>query len=809
MQILSASVRLLLLASLLLLTRTSMAQESYRRPPEVIARMLDAPLSPSISVDPQHRFLLLIERTSLPPLEDLAQPMLRLAGKRINPATNGRHEPRRYTGLVLQALTDGGERRVELPEDANVGYPSWSPDGTRFAFTITTATGIELWVGDTGTAQARRLTEHHLNGVLGSPFRWHPDGQSILCWSVVAGRGLAPVAPLVPSGPVTQETHERKAPVRTYQDLLRDAHEEALFEYYAASRLVRVELASGTSRNLGPPALYSRSSWSPDGKHLLVSYLHRPISYLVPASSFPEVVEIWDAIGRKVHDLARLPLRDAVPLGGVPTGPRGIQWQSTATAALIWAEALDGGDPKAEVPHRDRLLRLSAPFEGEPREMVKLEHRWWGVTWPARPGLALFSEYDRDRRWTRSWLVNLKDSVASPRLVFDRSIQDRYGDPGRPVMTTTPRGKRVALMHGESIYLAGSGASPEGDRPFLDRLDLSTLASERLWRCEGERYESVLELLEPDASKVLTMHETQSEPANVHLRNLAKGTSRPLTVFPDPTPELRGLHKELIHYERDDGVALSGTLYLPPDYQEGQRLPLLVWAYPREFNDARTAGQVRGSPYRFTRVSGSSHLFLLTQGYAILDGAAMPVIGDPETMNDTFLDQVVSSARAAIEVLDQRGVVDPERVGVGGHSYGAFMTANLLAHSDLFRAGVARSGAYNRTLTPFGFQSERRTLWEAPMTYFQISPFMHAHKINEPLLLIHGQRDNNSGTFPIQSERLYHALKGHGATARLVMLPFESHGYRARESVLHVLAEMVDWFDAYVKSGEPAAKGTR
>jgi dipeptidyl aminopeptidase/acylaminoacyl peptidase len=461
------------------------------------------------------------------------------------------------------------------------------------------------------------------------------------------------------------------------------------------------------------------------------------------------------------------------------------------------------------VPHRDRLLRLASPFEGQPVEWAKTVHRYSGVTWDETGELALLREYDRERRWTRTFLVQTTQPGRSPRLLWDRSIQDRYRDPGTLLLKTLPTGQQVVQRHGSTIYLTGQGATPEGDRPFLDRLDLSTLETQRLFRSDAKTHETVVALLESDASRFITHQETATSPPNYFLRSTTAGKAslQPLTHFQDPTPQLRAIKKQLVTYQRADGVQLSFTLYLPPDYKPGQRLPTVVWAYPREFTDAGTAGQVSGSVHHFTTVHGPSHLFFLLEGYAILDGATMPVIGDPETVNNTYVEQIVASAKAAIDKADALGVTDRQRVGVGGHSYGAFMTANLLAHSNLFRAGIARSGAYNRTLTPFGFQSERRTLWEAPEMYLKVSPFLHADKIKAPLLLIHGEADNNPGTFPVQSERMYQAVRGNGGTVRYVTLSFEAHGYQARESVEHTLYEMLAWFDKYVKNA-PAADGS-
>ncbi|MBK5293042.1 MAG: S9 family peptidase, partial [Acidobacteriia bacterium] len=529
---------------------------------------------------------------------------------------------------------------------------------------------------------------------------------------------------------------------------------------------------------------------------LLVSYVHRPFSYLHPIFAFPREVEVWDSSGIMVRKIASLPLRDRVPIEGVPTGPRNIAWRPTEPATLVWLEALDEGNPRKKVPHRDRLLSSKAPFAAEPSELHRTEHRTTATLWLAGGG-ALISDTDRNRRWLRTVLLQ---GTSAPKQLWSRSTQDGYGDPGTPQSTTTPSGHRVILQSGNHIFLEGNGASPQGDRPFLDRYDLTTGKTERLFHCDTEGYESVVEVLDTSGTRLLTRRETPAEPPNYLIRTTG-ANAKPvvLTHLQDPAPQLRKITKQLVTYNRDDGVPLSFTLYLPPDYQPGKRLPTVIWAYPREFNDPETAGQVSGSTKRFTTIAGPSHLFFLLSGYAILDGASMPVVGDPETVNNTYIEQIVQSAKAAIDKAAAMGVTDPARVGVGGHSYGAFMTANLLAHSDLFRAGIARSGAYNRTLTPFGFQSERRTFWEAPDTYLKMSPFAHANKLNEPILFIHGEADNNAGTFPIQSDRMYQAVSGNGGTARLVLLPHESHGYEGRESVEHVLAEMLGWFDKYLR----------
>ncbi len=794
------------------------AQETWREPPPEIVRILDAPPLPYVSPGPNGDVTLFLERENLPPLREMAQPMLKLAGTRVNPATNARFGPRSIVGVRLEDAAGETIHEQNMVRGEGLGFPSWSPDGTRALFTVThveaDAPGVGLALLDAAKGGWFPITGRDVNTLGVSP-QWVPGRNGIVAGFVPTDRGDAPEESPVPAGPVVQENLGGvPAPVRTYQDLLEDPHDEALFDHHFTSQLKLLDLDGAPPKDLGPPGVYVDATPSPDGRFLLVERLERPYSYLVPWYRFPRVVEVWDLDGNVVAELARLPLAERIPIQGVLTGPRNHAWRATAgTAEVVWVEALDGGDPNVEAEERDRVLMLGAPFTGEPREVARLEDRYSGLAWVADGDDALVTEYDRDERWVRSWLVDCGASVEGARdpvLVFDLSVQDAYGDPGDPVTERNAAGRSVVRLVDGGMLLEGRGASAEGDRPFLDHRDLLTGETRRLWRNAGEEYESVVDVLpgvEDGALTVVTRRETPSEPPNYYRRRVpldgGESTRVAMTSFEHPAPELLDVRKELVTYARGDGVQLSATLYLPPGHEDGDVHPLVVWAYPREFNDPSMAGQVRGSPYRFTIFGGSSHLFMLTQGYAVMDGATMPVVGDdPETVNDTFIDQIVSSAAAAIEEAVSRGVADGDRAAVGGHSYGAFMTANLLAHSDLFKAGIARSGAYNRTLTPFGFQAERRTFWEAPETYFELSPFMHADQVDEPLLMIHGMDDNNSGTFPIQSERMYHAVKGHGGTARLVMLPYESHGYRARESVMQTLAEMVDWLDRWVK-GEP------
>lgn len=778
-------------------------QQTYRLPPQEVVDIIDAQPVPAISMSPNREWMLLMERPAMPGIEDISRRMLRLAGMRIDPSANSPFSTSFYSGISLRPLQETQEIKVAMPPHVKISEVAWSHKSDRFAYSTVTDQGQQLWTASVEDPSHPIMLTDRLSTVMGS-FDWMPDGKSILCQLIPADRTEEPIADLRPVGPNIQESSGNKSPTRTYQDLLTNSHDEALFEYYATNQLAIINI-EGDVRLVGKPGIIAGASVSPNGNQILITRIRKPFSYLMTMRSFPKTIEIWDLEGDRQFLVADVPMEENIPIEGVRTGPRNVDWKSGEPATVTWTEALDGGDPNVEAEYRDRMVALAAPFDSEPYELLKTEQRAFGMSVMDDPSVVVVTDYDRDRRWVRTAMHDLKKPGTTPVTLMDRSIRDRYNDPGRVVMTPDETGHVRALQDGDWFYRLGAGASAKGNLPFIDRQNIKTQETERLWRCEEGAYESVVAIAKhsPDSKPtIIISSETPVTPTNFHMVDLETGERTPITEFADPTPQIRGIKKQLVKYEREDGVPLSATLYLPADYQEGQRLPLIVWAYPREFNDVKTAGQVSGSPSRFTTIRGISHLAFLTQGYAVMDAATMPVIGDPETMNDTFIKQIVDAAKAAIDKADEMGVADRNRVGVGGHSYGAFMTANLLAHCDLFQAGIARSGAYNRTLTPFGFQSERRPFWEAKDVYFNISPFMHADQINEPMLMVHGEADNNSGTFPVQSKRMYQAIKGNGGTVRLVMLPNESHGYRARESVLHTQAEMIDWFDKHVKNKE-------
>jgi dipeptidyl aminopeptidase/acylaminoacyl peptidase len=780
------------------------ADTGYQLPPKEIIDIIDVKPEPSISMSPDASCMLFADRDSMPDIADFARRIVPLAGMRIDPVTNSDFQTDFYRGLSFRFRSaDSPLVPIPIPAPVKLSGISWSHDSKSFAYTFETTKGTELWWASIDAPDKPIKLTDQLSGVLFG-FDWMPDGKRILCALVPENRGPEPTAPAAPLGPNIQESYGNKSPTRTFQDLLTNPHDEALFDYFGTTQLAILE-PKQQPRLLGEPALWASAMPAPDGKHLLVTKIKRPFSYLQPVGSFPKSIEVIDSTGALVYLAADVPPEENIPIEGVRLGRRSLQWHAGRPATLVWVEALDGGDPKNKVPYRDQIKTLDAPFRDIPRDLIKVEHRFSGLSYFADPNQVMTSEIDRDRRWIRSLLYDLSKPNETPKVIVDRSSRDRYGDPGRMLAKADTTGYPIVQQSGNWVWLVGQGATPEGNLPFLDRKNLKTLETERLWRCTTGTLESVATVLTSTANskpQFITRRESPTEPANYFLRDLESNKETALTNFKDPTPQLRGIKKQIVKYKRADGVPLSATLYLPADYKEGTKLPLIVWAYPLEFSDASTAGQVSANPSAFTRISGISHLALVTQGYAVMDDATMPVIGDPDTMNDTFVEQIVGAAQAAIDHAVTLGVADRNRVGVGGHSYGAFMTANLLAHSQLFKAGVARSGAYNRTLTPFGFQAERRPIWEAKEVYSSVSPFMYADKIKTPILFIHGEKDDNPGTFPIQSQRMYQAVKGNGGDARIVMLPHESHGYRARQSVLHTHAEMVNWFNRFVRDAK-------
>jgi len=785
------------------------AQENlnYQKPPKEIMELVDVPLAPSVLIDKNGENVVLIYRDPYKSIAELSEEELRLGGLRINPKTNIGSRTRYYNDIkTKKALKDEIKKVEGLPETPRLSNFNWSPDQKMIAFTNTTSSGVEIWVLNINESKATKLMGATVNANMGNPIEWKKDNSGLLVNVLPEDRKeLIDTDEAIPEGPVISVSEGEKAQNRTYQDLLSNPNDEFNFEQLARSKIVLLDLEGNASEFL-PTAMYSDISVSPNGEYVMISKIKTPFSYLVPYYRFPNETNIYDMDGDLISQVMDVPLQEVLPKGfmSVRTGRRSMNWRNDQPATLVYAKALDEGDPENEVEFRDEVYQLEAPFEGEGKPLLKTINRYRYIQW-GNDDLAIAHDYWWNTRNMKAYVFNPSDNDQEPEVLFDRNYQDRYNDPGSFVTTKNEFNEYVLEMDGEKAFLMGDGYTPEGQFPFIDEIDLKTQNKNRLYESEyTDKLEDLYSSIDMKKGKVLVRIESKTDYPNYYFRNIKKKDDlKQITSFENPFKSMQNVHKEVISYEREDGLSLDGTLYLPVGYDQSkkEKKPMILWAYPREYKDKSSAGQNTSNPNEFIYPYYGSPIYWVTQGYVVLDGAAFPIVGEgEEEPNDTFRKQLVSNAKAAIDAVDNMGYIDKGRVAVGGHSYGAFMVANLLSHSDLFAAGIARSGAYNRTLTPFGFQSEERSYWDSPETYYNMSPFMHADKMDTPLLLIHGQADNNSGTYPLQSERYFNALKGLGATARLVMLPKESHGYSAKESILHMLWEQHEWLERYVKN---------
>lgn len=787
-------------------------ESRYQIPAPELQALVDAPRGPEFRLGPLNKTGLLVSIPGLPSIKEAAQAELKLAGLRIHPRLRAASRSNFSDGFSLLDVGSGKTRKVSgLPKSVKIADIAWSPDERWLAFSCWGARGVELWLLDVKNANAHRLIEEHLNAVTGAGFSWIASGEGkpdqLFVRLVPLGQKAAPREPLVPQGPNMQETRGGKlSQTRTYPDLLKNPFDATLFDWQLQAQMALVTV-EGSVRHLGPVMNLVKVQTSPDGKWVLTTQAHRPYSYQLPLERFGQLIEVWSITGKKLKTIADIAMRERLPSvnDAVQAGPRNYAWRNDQPATLTWLEAQGGGDPETNLKVHDVLMQQGAPFSTAPQKIFEMAWRFNSVLWGS-DALALVTESWGKTRETRTWRIHPGAPFTKPELLFSRKTEDQYAHPGNPLMELNQYGRSVirTSADGQSIFLNGSGASAEGDRPFLDRFHLASEKTTRLWRSKAPYYEEVLGVLDENGAQVITSRESVDERPNLFLRNLQSNAApKALTNFPHPMPQLKGIQKKQIHYEREDGVSLSATLYLPPGYEPKRDGPraMLMWTYPREFKSAETAGQVGGSPYRFNRINIQGPQVMLARGYTVLDGFAMPIVGEGrKEPNDTFIEQIKMNAEAAVEEVVRLGVADPNRIAIGGHSYGAFMAANLLAHTKLFRVGIARSGAYNRSLTPFGFQSEDRHYWKAIDTYQEMSPFNYADEIDAPLLLIHGEDDNNPGTFPMQSERMYQALQGLGTPSRLVMLPKESHIYHARESLSHVLWEQDQWLNRYLRT---------
>ena len=779
---------------------------NYQTPPNQIKDLVDAPLAPSVRIDEAGENVVLLYRNAYKTIAELSEKELRLGGLRINPVTNIGSRTTYYNNIEVKGAYENETKKIAgLPSNPRLAYFRWSPDQKMMAFTNTTSKGVEIWVLDIAGQSAKKITDAKVNANLGTPFSWFADGSALLVKMLPKDRkGLVDAATAVPTGPTVTVSSGAKAQNRTYQDLLKNPVDEENFQQLARSEIHKITMA-GTSELWMDVAMHRQVSFSPDGNYVMVTQTKKPFSYLVPYSRFAFETALYSLDGEKVKTLIDKTVDEVRPKGFMSTTDkkRRFSWRADKPATITWAKALDGGDPANEMEYRDEVFELNAPFSGSERSIVKTKNRYSGIDWGTNE-TALVYDYWFDNRNTKTYLFNPSDNKKESKIISDRNNQDRYSDPGEFVTERNEFNRSVLSIEKGNVFLLGDGFTEEGQFPFLDRMNLASGKTTRLYESRyTDKRESLVEGMNMSKGDILVRLESPTDYPNYYKRNIKKSDLKAITSFENPFKSMQDVYKEVISYKRDDGLGLTGTLYLPVGYdrEKKEKVPMILWAYPREYKDKSSASQNTTNPNQFIYPSYGSPIFWVTRGYAVLNNAAFPIVGEgDEQPNDTFRKQLVGNAKAAIDAVDAMGYIDRNRVAVGGHSYGAFMVANLLSHSNLFAAGIARSGAYNRTLTPFGFQREERSYWEAPNVYNTMSPFMHADKMKTPLLLVHGEADNNSGTYPMQSERYFNALKGLGGPARLVMLPKESHGYRAIESIMHLLWEQDQWLEEHVKN---------
>ena len=795
--------------TLIAISTVASAQKSsiYQKPPKEILDLVDVSRAPSVLMDDDKNQMVLLYRNSYKSIEELSKEEMRLGGLRIDPKTNIGSRVTYINNVKLKKLDKKEAKIVQvegLPENPKLTNFKWSPDQRKIALTNTTTEGVELWVLDIESASASKITGAHLNANIGNVIHWFEDGASLLVKMISKNRKpLINTKTAVPIGPTISVNNGKKAQNRTYQDLLKNKNDEHNFEQLATSEIYRVSLDGSSEKWLGAD-LYRELTFSPDGNYVMVVTINQPFSYLVPYGRFPSKTKIYTKEGAEVETVLDVPLIEDLPQGfmAVRTGKRNFSWRNDKSSTLTYVMALDEGDPAKEVEHRDEMFELEAPFKSDGKSILKTINRFYNVQW-GTDNVAIAYDYWWNTRNTKTYLFNPSDASKAPIVLHDRNYQDRYSDPGGFIMERNDMGSMVLTIFNNQAFSIGDGYTKDGQFPFVDQLNLKSRKNKRVYQSTYTDKVEDISNYDPKKKKLLVRIESPSEYPNYYFRTVGGKQIDQITHFENPFKSLQSVDKQVISYIREDGIELSGTLYLPIGYDKNkkEKAPMIMWAYPTEFKDKSSAGQNTKNPNEFTYPYYGSMVYWVTRGYIVLDDASFPIIGGgDDEPNDSFREQLVANAKAAIDAVDELGYVDRDRVAVGGHSYGAFMVANLLSHSDLFAAGIARSGAYNRTLTPFGFQSEERNYWEAPEIYNGMSPFMHAEKMNEPLLLVHGEADNNSGTYPMQSERYFNALKGLGATVRLVMLPKESHGYRSKESILHLLWEQDQWLEKHVKN---------
>ena len=794
------------------------AQEElgYQVPKKELLDLIDVDLAPTVLRNTKNTVMVLLSRSTYKSIADLSRKEQRIAGLRVDPKRFIGSRTTYYNNVELVYFEKGETPLLVdgLPNKPQLTNFIWSPDEKMIAMTHTSDSSVELWILDVTTRKAKKLSSQPINATMGNSINWFKSSKELLVKFIPKDReNIIDQSVIVPTGPKVTENNGEKAQNRTYQDLIKNSTDAKNFIQLSRSEIYKIDL-NGIKNHFLDARMYRDVSISPNGKYVMVSFVKEPFSYLVPYYRFPTETHVYDLDAQLVKLISDNPLQEVLPKGfmAVSNYKRDIGWRKDKPSNIYYVTALDKGNPEIKVPYRDALYEWEAPFDQKSILLTKIINRYVGIIWGNDLNAIIYDRWWNSRN-SKTYIFSPSKPDIPAKVIVDRNYQDRYSDPGDFVTRKGKYGENILALDGNNAFLLGDGFSEKGQFPFLDQINLKSNKKNRIY--ESTYRDKFEQLYDYDIieKKLSVRIESKNEYPNYFTRSLdKKNTLKQRTFFKNPFKNLENVGKELISYKRKDGLDLNGILYTPEGFDKDnpKQLPMILWAYPREYKDKSSAAQKTNNPNRFLYPSWGSPIYWVTQGYLVLDRAAFPIIGEgKDEPNDSFRTQLVANAEAAINAVVEKGYADRNRIAVGGHSYGAFMVANLLSHSNLFAAGIARSGAYNRTLTPFGFQSESRSYWEAPEVYYTMSPFMHADKMKTPLLLVHGEADNNSGTYPLQSERYYNALKGLGATTRLVMFPKESHGYRAKETILHLIWEQDQWLEKYVKNRKTFLKLTK
>ena len=778
---------------------------------------------------------------------------------------------RNNAGIQLISATDGSRKPIQVPAGLRVSNATWSPDGTAIAYFGHAEDATHIYIADVASGKSRQLSKIPILATMVSSFEFTDNGRQIAAVVIPDGRAAMPTAPTAPTGPTVKLSDSAKNRLRTFPSLMSTPYEKDLLKWHATGQLALIDVKQGTVKKFGKPDMIRSVDFAPDGKYARVTRMVEPFSYDVPVNNFGSVEEVWDATGTSLVKLNERPLNLGVqddtqdpPAAG---GGRGAQQNQQGRRELAWradgqgltyveqeaapertgrrggqagdtaddqdaASAQRGGRGAPQPPQRkDRVYQWTAPFTDATKKVI-YEHptRLSGHRFSPDMKVLFFSE--RAGQNTLDKAVYL-DAPAQTYTLARYRADDIYVNPGSivGVRGAAPAGggrgggrggagaagSTPVLMSADSEHVFYQGTSyaknpnDVGPKTFIDKVAIKTGTKTRIYESDNtDVYERVSTIIDPDAGSFIVTREGPTEVPQQYL--VQNGQRLALTKNQDVTPDLTKMKLERFTVERPDGFKFRVTVNLPQNFIPGSRPPALFWFYPREFADQDSYDRPDRTFNKnaFPNFGTRSMEFFTRLGYAVVEPDS-PIVGAQGAMNDNYVHDLRTNLAVVIDELDKRGLADRHRLAIGGHSYGAFSAVNAMVHTPFFKAGIAGDGAYNRTLTPLGFQSERRDLWQAPHVYLGMSPFLYAQNMTGALLMYHGYADQNVGTDPDNSIRLYHALNGLGKTAALYMYPLEDHGPASRETLLVLWARWAAWLDKYVKNpqkAEPAKKIT-